>query len=93
MRYDFSDNLKKVLEKLKKKDPETFKAIINKIKEIVNSDSEHYKPLRYDLKSLKRVHIRKSFVLVFRYNKNEGFIQFLDYDHHDKIYFKEYRES
>ena len=53
MKYDFFDNLKKILEKLKKKDPEAFKAIINKIKEIVNSDPEHYKPLRYDLKNLK----------------------------------------
>jgi|TARA_B100001971_G_C17936767_1_gene405547 YafQ family addiction module toxin component len=91
MRYDFSDDLKKILSKLKKKDHESFKAVKNKIKEIVSSDPEHYKPLKHDLKNLKRVHIRKSFVLVFEHNKQQELIQFLDYDHHDKIYLKEYR--
>ena len=78
------------MQRLEKKDSESHRALTNKIKEIINSDPEHYKPLRYDLKNLKRVHIRKSFVLIFEYDKQRGFIQFLDYDHHDKIYFKTY---
>ncbi len=88
MRYDFSDELKKVLAKLSKKDPESCKAVKNKIEEIVNSNPEHYKPLRYDLKNKKRVHIRKSFVLIFEYDQATDTIWFLDYDHHDNVYNK-----
>jgi len=88
MEYGFSDELKKIIKSLKKKDSETHKAIKNKIIEIINSDPEHYKPLKYGMKNLKRVHIRKSFVLVFEYHKEKELIQFLDYDHHDKIYQK-----
>ena len=88
MNYEFSDHLKKVLEKLCKKDPESYKAVKNKIEEIVHSDPEHYKPLRYDFKNKKRVHIRKSFVLTFEYDKNTDTIHFLDYDHHDNVYEK-----
>jgi len=88
MKYNFSDGLKKILAKLCKKDPESYKAVKNKIEEIVNSSPEHYKPLRYDLKNKKRVHIRKSFVLVFEYDQPTGTIWFLDYDHHDNVYNK-----
>jgi YafQ family addiction module toxin component len=86
MRYDFSDKLKKILNKLKKKDSETYKAIKRKIKQVVDLGPEHYKHLRHGMKHLKRAHIKSSFVLVFEYDKQNNFIQFLDYDHHDKIY-------
>lgn len=87
MKYDFSDHLKKVLEKLSKRDPETYHTLKNKIREIVTSGNiDHYKPLRYDLKNKKRVHIRKSFVLVFEYDPSTDTLWFLDYDHHDNIY-------
>ncbi len=91
MRYEFSDDLKKIMEKPKKKDSENYKALKNKIIEIVNSDYEHYKPLKYDMKNLRSVHVKKSFVLVFEYHKSQEMIRFLDYDHHDKIYFKRYK--
>ena len=90
MIYDFSEELEKIIKSLKRKDPETHKAIKNKIREVINSDPEHYKPLKYGMKNLKRVHIRKSFVLVFEYHIEQELIHFLDYDHHDKIY-KKYR--
>ena len=59
--------------------------VLKKIEEIITSDVEHYKNLRYDLKEYKRVHIGH-FVLVFRYNKTENIISFDDLDHHDNIY-------
>ena len=88
MKYDFSDELKKVLSKLSKKDPESYKAVKNKIEEIINSNQDHYKSLRYDLKNKKRVHVRKSFLLVFEYNPSTNTIWFLDFDHHDNVYKK-----
>lgn len=87
--YDLSDKLKDIVRKLRKKNPKRADIIYKKIKQIVNSDEvgiEHYKNLRYDLKEKKRVHIDKSFVLTFKYDKTKKFILFLDFDHHDKIY-------
>ena len=67
-----TEHLKKILRKIKKKYPETFKAINNKIREVVNSeDIEHYKPLTHSMKNMKRVHISKSFVLVFEYTRGQ----------------------
>lgn len=48
----------------------------------------HYKPLKYDLKGLRRVHIRKSHVLIFEINEPSKTIRFLDLGHHDEIYGK-----
>ena len=89
MRYELKPNLKKILERLKKRDIVAFNSIIGKIEEIVNSNPNLYKPLRH-LHNIKRVHIMKSFVLVFSYDQRENFLIFLDYDHHDNIY-KKYR--
>jgi len=50
----------------------------------------HYKPLRYDLKGLRRVHLEKSFVLIFEINEEEKIVRFLDFEHHDEIYRKRY---
>ena len=87
--FEIKPELKKILVKLFKKDKSTYEAIMNKIEEIVASDNiEQYKNLQHDLKNFKRVHIAKSFVLVFSYEKSRDFVSFEDYDHHDKIYKK-----
>ncbi|PIU21207.1 MAG: addiction module toxin RelE [Candidatus Diapherotrites archaeon CG08_land_8_20_14_0_20_34_12] len=89
--YSISDKLKSIIEKLLKKDKIRAEIIYKKIKEIINCDEltiEHYKNLRYDLSDRKRVHIDKSFVLIFRVDKQNKFILFIDFDHHDNIYKK-----
>ena len=84
--YDIKPNLRKILNKLSKKDKNLYKQVFKKIEEIINdSDIEHYKNLRRDLKEFKRVHIRH-FVLVFKFEKSKGFISFEDFNHHDFIY-------
>lgn len=85
--YFIEKSLKRKLSKLAKKDKPMFDTILKKIEEIVQRP-EHYKPLRYDLKNIKRVHIKGSFVLVFRFERNE--IRFMDFDHHDNIYKKKF---
>ena len=56
--HDIKPHLKKVLEKLSKKDKNQYEQILKKIEEIINSDSiDHYKNLRHDMKDCKRVHI------------------------------------
>ena len=85
--HEIKPHLQKILKKLFKKDRVAYEAVMNKIKEIVNAENvEHYKNLRYDMSNLKEVHVVKSFVLVFSYNKAKDFISFLDYDHHDNIF-------
>ncbi len=89
--YDFSPKLKRIMQKLVKKDRQRADIIYGKVKEIINSDENaiaHYKNLRYDLSDEKRVHIDKSFVLTFSFDKKKKFVLFLDFDHHDNIYKK-----
>lgn len=82
--YELSDQLKKILKKLNKKDKVKYEVIMKKIDEILNSDDpHHYKNLRYDMKDSKSVHLGH-FVLVFRVVG--GKIYFDDFDHHNNIY-------
>lgn len=87
--FDLSDTLKKKIQKLARKAPKTTQTINKKVRQIISNDLEtidRYKNLRHGLKDRKRVHISKSFVLTFRVYKEQNFILFLDYDHHDNIY-------
>lgn len=80
-------HLNKIFAKIGKKDPEQLRAIKNKIKQILE-DPYHFKPLSAKMKNKWRVHIYKSFVLVYAIYENEKIIELLDYDHHDNIYQK-----
>ena len=83
----FEERLVKKIKKLKKKDRALFLALKNKMNEIVSSDDpNHYKNLRKPLQHLKRVHVKGSFVLTFKYSQDENLITFYDFDHHDNIY-------
>ena len=85
-KFDVSENLEKILNKLSKKDKDIYNQILKKIDEVINSkDVDHYKNLRYNMKDSKRVHIGY-FVLIFQYKKEEDIILFDDFDHHDNIY-------
>jgi len=88
-KYDFSDELEETLSKLFKKDRKRCETLLKKIEEISLRDEttiEYYKNLMYDLKEYKRVHIDKSFVLLFKVFKKEKFILFDKFKHHDEIY-------
>ena len=85
--YKYSEKFKSILEKLYKKDTLTYERILKKVEEIINSDPEHYKNLRFPLQHLKRVQIREK-VLVFNFDKKNKLILFENFEHHDKIYKK-----
>jgi len=87
--FDLSDELKVKIRKLAKKDKKVAETINRKIREIIGSDVksiERYKNLRYELKQYKRVHIYKQFVLTFKVDKENNFILFEDFEHHDNVY-------
>ncbi len=83
-----SEELKKKLAVLKRKDKTTYATLKKKIFQITSSDKnsiEHFKNLRGNLSNFKRVHIG-GFVLIFRIKDNT--IIFEEFEHHDKVYKK-----
>jgi mRNA-degrading endonuclease RelE of RelBE toxin-antitoxin system len=89
LQYDFSEELKDSMKQLFKRDKQRYEILLKKIDAIVSSDDltiEHYKNLRAPLNDRKRVHIDKSFVLTFRYDRSKKFILFIEFAHHDDIY-------
>ncbi len=87
MKYNdsYSDELIKKMGKIKKKNRVLYDVALKKINEILEHP-ETYKSLRYDLKGSRRVHLLKSFVLIFRIDEASKIVQFDDIDHHDNIY-------
>lgn len=88
-KIQLDDRLEKVLKKLFRKNRKLYEITMKKIEKIVELPY-HYKPLSYDLKGIRRIHVESSFVLVFRIDENNKIVKFLDLDHHDKIYKKRF---
>lgn len=85
--FSIEENLKKELGKLAKKDKVLYEAAMNKIEEILTcAEVNHYKNLKRPMQSFKRVHVKSSFVLIFKHVESDNKIIFYDMDHHDKIY-------
>lgn len=82
---EISDEADKKFKKLEKKNKKQLFIIGKKVKEI-RENPYHFKPLRGDMHGARRVHIDKSFVLVYDIDENKKVVRILDYDHHDKIY-------
>ena len=85
-RIIISDNLRKTLAILKRKDTTMFQMVEKKIMQIASLDSvsiQHFKNLRSPLSDYKRVHLG-SYVLLFHVQANN--IIFDAIEHHDKIY-------
>ncbi len=82
---EINSDTDKKFKKLMKKDKETLQAINKKINEIIENPHQ-YKPLKNTLKGTRRVHIRKSFVLLFKINEKSKTIIIDDFKHHDNAY-------
>ena len=83
-----SNELKKTLTFLKKRDNTMFRALEKKMMKIATSDLlfiQHFKNLRSPLNDLRRVHLG-SYVLLFRIKGDT--IIFEAFEHHDLIYKK-----
>ena len=82
---DIQEKAYKIFKKLEKRNKKQLEIINKKVKEILENP-EHYKPLKGDMKGSRRVHIDKSFVLVYGIDYENMVVKILDYDHHDNIY-------
>jgi len=79
------EHIDKLFKKLSKKNPKQFKIIFKKLEQIV-VDPYQYKPLKKPMQNKRRVHIDKSFVLIFSIDEISKSIVIEDYDHHDSAY-------
>ncbi len=77
-------DLKKVLSKLKRKDPVQFEAVQRKMQQIVENPYR-FKPLHPPMQNKWRVHVR-SFVIVYSINEKTKIVIIENYGHHDNIY-------
>lgn len=76
---EFTVEFLKILKKLKSKDKALFKRLELKIEDILEKP-EHYKPLRNELKGLRRAHIGH-FVVIFHIKGTT--VIFISFKHHD----------
>ena len=83
--YEMRKSVEKIVKKLAKKNPVQAHIIRAKITEI-RKNPQHYKNLLAPMQHLKRVHIDKSFVMVYSVDENKKHIVIEDFDHHDNIY-------
>ena len=88
-RYSIEKRLKAKLKRMQKKNKKLYDAVMKSVEEIIKNP-RHYKPLRYDMKGLRRVHLEKSFILIFEIDEEAKIVRFLDLGHHDEIYRKRY---
>lgn len=78
------EELDKLFLKLSRKDKNKFEILTKKIQHILENPYQ-FKPLRDNMKGLRRVHIGKSFVLIYEILENEKIVRLVDYGHHDKF--------
>ena len=87
---DQSESFLKTIKKLRKTDPQMYDRVKKKMIEVLDNP-EHFKPLSKVLKKYRRDHIG-AFVIAFRIIEENKKVKFVDYDHHDKIYKRSFRE-
>ncbi|MEM4398089.1 MAG: type II toxin-antitoxin system mRNA interferase toxin, RelE/StbE family [Candidatus Woesearchaeota archaeon] len=75
----------KIFRKLSKKNPKQLEIITKKLEEILQ-EPKRFKPLKGDMHGSYRVHIDKSFVLIYEIDEKNKKVILLDYNHHEKIY-------
>lgn len=83
--YELRKGVEKEFFRLAKKDKKQMEAINKKINEIIRNPY-HYKNLRAPLSHFHRVHLDKSFVLLFSIDEERKTIIIEGYAHHDDVY-------
>ena len=81
---EIEEEVFKAFKKLAKKDKKQLEAMNKKIDQILTEPFQ-FKPLKYPLDGLRRVHIG-SFVLIYEVLENPKTVRVLKYKHHDEAY-------
>lgn len=88
--FDYSQEFKKQLTALLKRNKPLADALKKKMNEVISRDSESidfYKNLNAPLNEYKRAHVG-SFVLVFKVYRDKNLVRFSSFTHHDEAYKK-----
>jgi YafQ family addiction module toxin component len=81
---EIEEDVIKLFRKLGKKDRKQLEAVNKKIQQILEEPLQ-FKPLKYPLEGLRRVHVG-SFVLIYEVLENPKRVRVLKYKHHDEAY-------
>ena len=87
--YNITDELKKKLEVLCKRDKVLAETFRKKLLEVINRDDagiNAYKNLKSPLNEYKRIHLTSNYILIFSLYSKEKHIVFIDILHWDKAY-------
>ena len=79
------ESVDRIFSKLAKKNPKQMRIIDKKIQQVLENP-HHFKPLRAPMQHLRRVHVDKSFVLIYSVDEQRKIVIIEDYDHHDNVY-------
>lgn len=79
------EHLHKLFKKMSKKNKRRLRIIGKKVEQILKNPY-HFKPLKGVMRSMRRVHINSSFVLIYEVEESKKKVILLDYEHHDKVY-------
>ncbi|MBI5390505.1 addiction module toxin RelE [Candidatus Woesearchaeota archaeon] len=82
---DIKPEADRIFSKLAKRNPKQLQMIDKKIKEI-RTRPAGYKFLHPPLQMFNRVHIDRSFVLIFQIDHAQEVVEIFYFDHHDKVY-------
>ena len=80
-----SVSFERIFLRLKKKNPDLARSLLSHFPKLEREPGLG-KPLRYALRTFRRIHIEGSFVLLYEIRDNE--VHLVDFDHHDRIYEK-----
>jgi toxin YoeB len=83
--FEYDPDCKKEIKKLCRKNTVLQKALMKKIGQILEAPY-HFKPLANPMQHRRRVHILKSFVLVYTIIEETNTVKFLGLTHHDEAY-------
>ena len=78
------EHVDRIFKKLTRRNPTQMEAIGEKIEEILE-DPHRYKPMRFPLAGMRRVHFG-NFVLLFSVDEQRKTVVLEDYEHHDRVY-------
>ena len=81
---EIEEEVSQTFKRLLRKDRKQLEAVNKKIEQIL-LDPLQFKPLRYPLESLRRVHVG-SFVLIYKVMENPPTVRIVKYKHHDEAY-------
>jgi YafQ family addiction module toxin component len=82
-KLESTPSCKRSIEKACRKNRMLREVLERKISEVLKNP-EHYKPLKNELAGIRRVHVMKSFVLLFEVR--HGSVKLIGFNHHDEVY-------